>query len=205
MAPYISNLSIALGVLPGKLNEQIAEIRSRKRAAKEDKSARSSVYINGIGKKSVGKTTDPIEAAVAYVLWNDARRRVEAPPEVVLPLINDERVKSIVAALLYGESPEELEGRWLSVGDRFPMSLIALGGNFCDQFGDIEVAWKELLGLLERRRRSERYRKLLSAMAKGEASAEEMEELRQLASDIKEVAKSEHRGTRRADRIARGT
>jgi len=65
------------------------------------------------------------------------------------------------------------------------MSLIALGGNFCDQFGDIEVAWKELLGLLERRRRSERYRKLLSAMAKGEASAEEMEELRQLASDIK--------------------
>ena len=185
VAPYISNLSIALGVLPGELNEQIAEIRSRKRAAKEDKSARSSVYINGIGKKSVGKTTDPIEAAVAYVLWNDARRRVEAPPEVVLPLINDERVKSIVAALLYGESPEELEGRWLSVGDRFPMSLIALGGNFCDQFGDIEVAWKELLGLLERRRRSERYRKLLSAMAKGEASAEEMEELRQLASDIK--------------------
>ncbi len=185
VAPYISNLSIALGVLPGELNEQIAEIRSRKRAAKEDKSARSSVYINGIEKKSVGKTTDPIEAAVAYVLWNDARRRVEAPPEVVLPLINDERVKSIVAALLYGESPEELEGRWLSVGDRFPMSLIAMGGNFCDQFGDIEVAWKELLRLLERRRRSERYRKLLSAMAKGEASAEEMEELRQLASDIK--------------------
>jgi len=185
VAPYISNLSIALGVLPGELNEQIAEIRSRKRAAKEDKSARSGVYINGIGKKSVGKTTDPIEAAVAYVLWNDARRRVEAPPEVVLPLINDERVKSIVAALLYGESPEELEGRWLSVGDRFPMSLIAMGGSFCDQFGDIEVAWKELLRLLERRRRSERYRKLLSAMAKGEASAEEMEELRQLASDIK--------------------
>jgi len=185
VAPYISNLSVALGVLPGELNEQIAEIRSRNRAAKEDKSARSSVYINGIGKKSVDKTTDPIEAAVAHVLWNDARRRVEAPPEVVLPLINDERVKSIVAALLYGESPEELEGRWLSVGDRFPMSLIAMGGNFCDQFGDIEVAWKELLKLLERRRRSERYRKLLSAMAKGEASAEEMEELRQLASDIK--------------------
>lgn len=185
VAPYLSDLSIALGVLPGELNEQIAEIRNRKRVSKEeDKGTHPSVYINGKIKKRENKV-DPVEAAVAYVLWNDARRRKEVPPEVVLPLIRDERIKSIVAALLYGESPEELEERWLYAGDHFSMSLIATGGSFCDQFADTEGAWEELLKLLEKRRRSERYRKLLSVMAKGEASTEEVEELRRLAGDIK--------------------
>ena len=84
------------------------------------------------------------------------------------------------------ESPTVLEARWLSIGDRFPLALIARGDAFCDE---LEHADADLLDVvlagLRRQKDAARLRLLDAKMKRRAASLEEMAEMQRLAAELK--------------------
>ncbi|MGC9489728.1 MAG: DNA primase [Thermovirgaceae bacterium] len=127
---------------------------------------------------------DPLESALCYLLWTDPKLRATLSPERVLPLLSDEVVQSIVAALLQGEDPAELENRWHETGERRPMAVLAAGGAHLDEY-DEETRQDVLLSALKRRKDQRRFRLLKEKKARGEASTEDIREFVELAKALK--------------------
>jgi DNA primase len=127
---------------------------------------------------------DPLESALCYLLWTDPKLRATLSPEGVLPLLSDEVVQSIVAALLQGEDPAELENRWHEMGERRPMAVLAAGGAHLDEY-DEETRQDVLLSALKRRKDQRRFRFLKEKKARGEASIEDIREFADLAKALK--------------------
>lgn len=127
---------------------------------------------------------DPLEAAMCYLLWIDPKLRATTPPELLLPLLADEVVQSIAAALLQGEDPPQLESRWHETGESRPMAVLAAGGAHLDEY-DGDRRWDILLDALKRRKNQRRFRFLKEKKARGQASAEEVREFADLARALK--------------------
>ncbi|MDK2846535.1 MAG: primase, partial [Synergistales bacterium] len=125
-----------------------------------------------------------LEAALCYLLWIDPRLRATVPPELVLPLLYDEAVKSVTAALIQGEEPVELESRWLETGERRPMAILAAGGAHLEEY-EGNNRWEVLLEALKRKKNYRRFMFLKEKKARGEASIEEVREFADLAKALK--------------------
>jgi DNA primase len=153
---------------------------------KKGKRGDFSVYINRQKQQKQKKhVTDAQEAALFSLLWNDPAKRRGLDEEHIFPLIKDVRLKNLIAALLNGESPEELEERWLKSGDRFPLEALALGNAFCQQFDEGVDIFDVISSSLKTKAMKSRYNVLYSKMLKGEATREEIEEMQKIASALK--------------------
>jgi DNA primase len=189
LAPFMPQIAAALEVPRYALEDMLLNFGANKTRAEDEKkgkSAKSRVYING-GKKQDEKSlaVDAKEAALFTLLWNDPEKRHHLREEEIYPLISDERIKTLVAALINGESTEELEKRWLNSGDLFPLQTLALGNAFCEQFEEGISPWDVIVGELRLRSIKFRYDELYSKMLKGEANYDEIKEMRKIASLLK--------------------
>jgi DNA primase len=189
LAPFMSQIASALEVPRYALENMLLNFGANKTRAEDEKkgkSAKSSVYINE-SKKQDEKSlaVDAKEAALFALLWNDPEKRHHFREEEIYPLISDERIKTLVAALINGESTEELEKRWLNSGDLFPLQTLALGNAFCEQFEEGISPWDVIVGELRLRSIKFRYDELYSKMLKGEANYDEIKEMRKIASLLK--------------------
>jgi len=186
LAPFIPQIAAKLGMPRHALEDLLLNVRAGMAKAgveKKGKRDRSSVYINA--KEQKKETVVAEEAALFSLLWNDLTKRYNLDPEDVFPLISDDRLKTLIAALLNGEQPEELEERWLKSGDRFPLQVLAMGNAFCQQFDDKAEVWDVIINALKVKAMKSRYNALYSKMLRGEATRDEIEEVRKIASVLK--------------------
>ncbi len=188
-APFRQEIARRLSLDVPDLMEEL-ERRSREICAKaprpgKGERAPSSVSIRGGGEEKDGPVSppDPLEAALCVLLGRDPRFRESSAPEGLLPLIRDERAQAVAAALLYGESPEELMPRWHVLGDRFSPALWVAGEEFLERSGGLGS--EVILAELRRRADARTYEALHERMAGGEATAEEMRRYQELAARLK--------------------
>ena len=129
---------------------------------------------------------EPAETALLYLLWTSKELRMGLDVTDTVRLFQDERLKDIAAALLTGEDPDTLERRWLELGEHFPLSAVAAGGEFCDTLSGTErERWATLAADLRRRGKQARYARLREMMFRGQATPDEMAEYAALAAELK--------------------
>ena len=178
VAPHAPRLSGALGLYPHEFWRELEAFRRRtaRPAERPSESAEAPEKI----------VLDPLSSALCALLWRDEALR-RTPPDEVLALLSDERVKEVALAILM-ESPEVLEERWLSLNDRYPLALLARGGAFCDELSvnpeDINP-WEVVRTALARRRDEARLAELNMRMKRASATGEELMEMRTLAAALK--------------------
>ena len=130
---------------------------------------------------------DPLEASLLYILWNYPGMRTTISIKEILSYLSNEKARTVACAILSGESNSELEERWLSLGDTFPIQAISLGGDYMDQFNDLEGQREVILDALRRKKRISRFRELQNKMIRQKATREEMQEYFMIKSDLKDV------------------
>ena len=181
LAPSVPQLAGTLGFYP---HEFWRELEAFRRGHRPERRVDSSVERPG-GDAREDPEPDPLEAALCSLLWRREECRRSGRPEELLALLTDDRVKEVVLAVLM-ESPAPLEARWLSIGDRFPLALIARGDAFCDELEHADAdLWDVVLSGLRRRRDGARLRLLDAKMKRHMASLEEMAEMQRLAAELK--------------------
>ncbi|MEA3507344.1 MAG: hypothetical protein U9R40_00280, partial [Synergistota bacterium] len=185
---FLPPAAAALGLLPTELSDILSESRKKIRSGEKKKEAKTNhrcvIDSRDENRKGSGELRpDPWESALCYLLWSSEKRRSEAMPEKLLPLVMDERIQAVAAALTCGESPEDLRERWAAMDDSFPMTVIAAGGAQCETGGD--DPWVTVLGALRKRKITRRFLELKEKYAKGEASPVEMREYTELSRKLK--------------------
>ncbi|RRD65255.1 DNA primase [Fretibacterium sp. OH1220_COT-178] len=181
IAPNAPQLAGALGFYPHEFWRELEAFR-RGRRPEERRGAAEGGNENAAHENP---DPEPLEAALCALLWRGEDYRCSSRPEDMLELLSDERVKEVVLAILM-ESTATLEARWLSIGDRFPLALIARGDAFCDELehSDSEP-WAVVCSGLRRRRDESRLRFLDAKMKRREATLEELAEMQRLAAELK--------------------
>ena len=116
---------------------------------------------------------DPWEAALCHLLWSREGFRSASAPEGFLPLLRSECARAVASALLCGESPEELEARWLQAGDQRSAALLALGGAFLEELYLEESPEEEVLRQLRLREWRRRYEELHRRVVRKESLSED--------------------------------
>ena len=116
---------------------------------------------------------DPWEAALCHLLWSREGFRSSSAPEGFLPLLRSECARAVASALLCGESPEELEARWLQTGDQRSAALLALGGAFLEELYLEESPEEEVLRQLRLREWRRRYEELHRRVVRKESLSED--------------------------------
>ncbi|MDR2522206.1 MAG: DNA primase [Synergistaceae bacterium] len=182
VAPYIPQLAGALELYPNEFRQELEQFRRGRREREKNKEQRRAE------EKKRAPAHDPLEAALCAMLWRDDDLRRSCRPEEILPLISDGSVKEIALAILM-ESPLELETRWHSMNERFPLAFIAQGGAFCEELEFSRTrdadSWDVVLDSLARKRAKERMDALDVRMKRNEATMEEMAEFQRLAAQLK--------------------
>lgn len=178
IAPYVSELAGALGLYPHEFWRELEAFRRKGRAARPEPAPQQ----ENAGPDEEKLVLDSLESALCSLLWHEEELRRRVRPEEVLALLENERVREVALAILM-ESPETLEARWLNLGDRWPLALISRGDAFCDELQS--GAWEVVCSALRRRRDEGRLRELDAKMKRGEATVEDLTELRELAAELK--------------------
>lgn len=188
LAPYLGSIASSLGIfshqLAGILHARQQGVRKIPADSEKRESAPDRVSVNG-GNEGGEQPADPWETALLFLLWKSFEKRSSSAPEAFLPLVSDEKLQGAVAALLNGESPESLQGRWHETNDRFLESALAAGGDFCEAFSGIEEAWQKVEASLRKRVMEKEYRGLRERMTRGSATSEDMSRLNELARILK--------------------
>jgi DNA primase len=184
VAPYVSQLAGALGFYPDQFWRELEQFRrSRNNRAEEKKEGKEEEK-----KRGERDVYEPLEAALCAMLWRNGELRCACRPEEILPLIADTSVKEIVLAVMM-ESPQELESRWHSMNERFPLAFIARGDAFCEELEftrDRDTdPWSIVCEELRRKRAKERMDYLDARMKRQEATLEEMAEFQKIAAQLK--------------------
>jgi hypothetical protein len=184
IAPYVSQLAGVLGLYPDQFWRELEQFRrGRNNRAEERKTEEK--------KREERVLYEPLEAALCAMLWRDEEYRCSCRPEEILSLIADTRVKEIALAIIM-ESPQELETRWHSINERFPLAFIARGDAFCEELEFTRDAdpWNVVCEELRRKRAKERMDHLDTRMKRREATLEEMAEFQKIAAQLKSGKKT---------------
>ncbi|MCR5347477.1 MAG: DNA primase [Fretibacterium sp.] len=188
IAPYGAELAGALGLYPHEFWRELETFRRKGGGVLRPVPAPERDDSEEEEKKPA---PDPLESALCSLLWRGGELRRRVRPEEILGLLSSERVREVAMAILM-ESPETLEARWLSLGDSWPLSIISGGDAFCDELTDSSrtapsgtTPWEVVCAALRRRRDEGRLRELDARMKRGEATAEDLTEMRALAAELK--------------------
>ena len=182
ITPYVPRLAADMRFYPKQFWEEFERYRQTRGNKQESRAKDAAPEKRGEERVSY----DPLEAALCSLLWRDEECRCTCRPEEIVPLIADTRVKEIALAIMM-ESPQELEIRWHSMGERFPFAFIARGDSFCEELEfspDIDP-WFAVCEGLRRKRSAERMALLDERMKRHEATLEEMAEFQKIAAQLK--------------------
>ncbi len=200
VSPHIANIAKVFGVLPHELQREIDVRRREKKSTQTRRSVNpeegirddESVYIVGgeeTGQNEGGIASD-LECIFCSLLWQDAELRANLPRQEYLSLFADEAAASVVAALLSGESPLELESRWRAMGEDECLRRIARGDAILAREGLTgENRTGDRIGKLTGELRAQalrrRYDLLRERYLLGEITDEERREYAELARGLK--------------------
>lgn len=200
VAPYLAAVSEVFGILPHELQREIETVRnekkrqSRERYVKnvEGNRADDGVYILREDESEDGEPDNPpdLECMFCSLLWRDSDLRARFSSREMTPLFADEASANVVGALLAGESPEELERRWRTMGEDKCLRRVARGDAILAREGftdnkrtneHIEKLSKELREKALRRR----YEELRGRRLRGETTGDEEIEYADLLKKLK--------------------
>ncbi|MDR1481484.1 MAG: DNA primase [Synergistaceae bacterium] len=140
---HIPKIAVVFALKQHEVEDEIQSHKKRERASSydEDISGRSDVFM-GMGGRTASQRNKELDLECAFcsLIWSDEALRTELAcsmegPEL-LQLFSDEATSGVVAALVSGENPNELEERWRHIGERDLPSRITRG--------DAVLAWGEL-------------------------------------------------------------
>ncbi|MDK2959496.1 MAG: primase [Synergistaceae bacterium] len=180
VAPYLARVASAMGIFPHELSSLLEDYR--KRGAGRETTAPAK------GKRAPAEKeheTDEVEAALCALLWKDDHIRRTADEIKVLSLLEDERLQTVAAALLSAPSRDEVEARWHSLGETFPLRAIARGGDWCEGLGENQAAWDVVLGILAKKKARREYERIREKLSRGEADREDLLRFREVAMLLK--------------------
>ncbi len=180
VAPYLPRVAASMGIFPHELSALLEEYR--KRGGSREHSAADTERPVAPRREDDG---DEVEAAVCALLWKDDHIRRTADEIQVLSLVEDERIQTVAAALLSAPSREDVEARWHSLGETFPLRAIARGGDWCEGLGDARAAWDVVLDILGKRKARREYERIREKLSRGEADREELLRFREVARLLK--------------------
>ncbi|MDR2175624.1 MAG: DNA primase, partial [Synergistaceae bacterium] len=172
ITPYVPQLAADMGFYPDQFWR---ELEQRRRFSRAEPRRAPEEKPEGKGRPNAERVTfDALEAALCSLLWRNPELRAGGREEV-LALLSDSRVKEIALAIMM-ESPEELETRWHSTGERMAPACIACGDSFCDELEFSQARapdadlWSAVCGALRRKRAEERMRLIDARMKRHEAT-----------------------------------
>jgi DNA primase len=180
VTPYVPQLAADMRFYPDQFWRELEQRRSKFSRMEPRKTP------DGKDRPVVERVTfDALEAALCSLLWRDPEFRASSREEI-LALLSDARVKEIALAIMM-ESPEELETRWHSTGERIALACIACGDSFCDEleFSPDTDLRSAVCDALRRKRAEERMRRLDERMKRHEATSEDLAEFQRLATQLK--------------------
>lgn len=190
IAPFLPELAHTLGVFHSEVVQAVREERQLRKAG--EKSSRSSekevkrspacVLIDEGKEKDVSSQE---EEALCYVLWNDPRRRAMVDAGKLLRLVEGESCRSVLAALLSGDTPQDLMARWHELGDQASAAIIARGGDYCERLSRDVDRWEAILEILGRRSIQREYDRIGQKLRRNEASPEELRRYQELGRSLK--------------------
>jgi DNA primase len=180
VAPYLPRVAAAMGIFPHELSALLEDYR--KRGGDRETSAPGKGKPAPSGKVDEG---NEVEAAVCALLWNDDHIRKTADEMKILSLLEDERLQTVAAALLSAPSREEVEARWHSLGETFPLRAIARGGDWCEGLGEARAAWEVVMDILARRKARREYEHIREKLSRGEADREDLLRFQEVAMLLK--------------------
>ena len=186
LAPYMRRIAQELGLIDYQLASELNRLRRGQHL-----SARSKIFVDERPTQASDDgeritPPDPAEAGLVYLLWTSDQLRGSVPITETVRLLENEHLKDLTGALLSGERPETLESRWLELNDSFPLSAIAIGGDFCDTLtGETEEKWNCITEALARRQMKKRYEHLRELMLRGQATSDDFNEYMKLSTQLK--------------------
>jgi DNA primase len=186
IAPHVPQLAAAMGFYPDQFWREWELFRRRGGGRREERGPERERSMQENVQENEQTLYDPLEAALCAILWRDDECRRSSRPEDILSLIANSRVKEIALAILM-ESPQELETRWHTMNERFPLAFIARGDSFCEEleFARDADPWSAVCEGLKRKRTQERLNYLDERMKRHEATFEEMAEFQRVAAQLK--------------------
>ena len=197
LRPLLGDTAADLGLLPHELEGLLrtrgwgGEAPKRSIPHREEKEGISPSDGVSLSREDE-EPRDPWEAALCHLLWSREGFRASGAPEGLIPLLGTERARSVASALLCGETPEDLEVRWLQTGDRGSPELVAWGGAFVESL-HLESPEEEVLRQLRGRRDRRCYEALHHRVVRKEIlSEDERREYVALAARIKRGEKRSH-------------
>jgi DNA primase len=193
---HIPNIARGFGILEHELRGEISARRAGRplRPERNENPADfgegirdvSSVYIDGEeGEKPRDRKGLDLECAFCSLLWRDERLRSKWECGELVPYFSDEAASGIVAALVSGDAPGELESRWYAMGERLCFERIARGDAVADAAGLSSEFAEKLLDDIMMRAAWRRYEELKPLYIRGEASPQETAEYREAAKKLK--------------------
>ena len=191
IAEYIPRITREFGILEHELKREINAHRAgvvgkNENLAVPEEGIRgvSGVYINK-GEKPRDRKGLDLECAFCSLLWRDERLRSEWECGDLVPYFSDEAVSGIVAALVSGDAPEELESRWYAMGERQCFERIARGDAVAAAAGLSSEFAGHVLNDIRTRAAWRRYEELKPLVIRGEASPQETADYREAAKRLK--------------------
>ena len=191
LAPYMQEIAHAVGLPDYQLVRELDRLRRGRRVTQQTAESLGDMpeplVLDGeTDGEGSPPPCEPAETALLYLLWTSKELRMGLDVTDTVRLFQDERLKDIAAALLTGEDPDTLERRWLELGEHFPLSAVAAGGEFCDTLSGTErERWATLAADLRRRGKQARYARLREMMFRSQATPEELTEYARLAAELK--------------------
>jgi DNA primase len=191
IAEYIPGIAREFGILEHELRREISARHSPRSGKNEDpevleKGIRdvSSVYINE-GEKTRDRKGLDLECAFCSLLWRDEGLRSKWECGELVPYFSDEAASGIAAALVSGDTPEELESRWYAMGERLCFERIARGDAVAATAGLSSEFAENVLDDIRIRAAWRRYERLKPLVIRGEASPQEAADYREAAKKLK--------------------
>ncbi|OUO91890.1 DNA primase [Cloacibacillus sp. An23] len=134
VAPYIDELSEALGLFPHEVKALIDARRGGRRTAPE-RSLQETQAAAPPEPERAETYGDDLEYMICSLLWNDEEMRASCDMSNIALYVSDERVRSVIFAILSGDEPEALERRWQQMNDETGMRIIARGNGLLAREG----------------------------------------------------------------------
>ncbi len=185
IAPYIEILAGAMQLKPENFWNELDNYKKDEKYKNENASADNGDLISNFDRYVTngdieGALTpdEKFECVLCALLWNnqDIRRNNIGNAAQVTGLIQSERVRVVTTEILT-DNIDELEERWLSVGNFEPMNFITAGEKFGDEMlnsrndkiKDENDLWNYVCSELQEKKKTRRYDELKDKMFNGEA------------------------------------
>jgi DNA primase len=196
IAEHIPGIAREFGILEHELKREISARRSLRpnslSSGKNENSEVSGEGIRGVSRVYINEGEKPrdrkgldLECAFCSLLWRDERLRSQWECGELVPYFSDEAASGIAAALVSGDTPEELESRWYAMGERLCFERIARGDAVASAAGLSSEFAERVLDDIRARAAWRRYEKLKPLVIRGEASPQETADYREAAKKLK--------------------